>query len=52
MTDCAYCGASRAPRLDPFGGNPCCDECFNILIGGNPDDEPWRCGNAPEASDD
>jgi hypothetical protein len=52
MTDiCEYC-SNTAIRTEPFGGKPCCDQCFNIIIGGNPDDEPWRCGNAPEASDD
>jgi hypothetical protein len=52
MTDhCEYC-VNRATRTEPFSGNPCCDQCFNILIGGEADDPPWRCGNAPEASDD
>lgn len=40
---CDYCGAPDirdAP--DPFGGKPCCDACFNQLIGGERDDPPWR----------
>lgn len=40
---CHYCDNTDT-RIDPFGGKPCCDECFNILIGGEPDDPPFRCG--------
>jgi hypothetical protein len=43
---CEYC-PNAAVRVEPFGGQPCCDACFNLLIGGEPDDPPWRCGNAP-----
>lgn len=46
---CHYC-ADPAPQMrenpEPFGGRECCESCFNILIGGEPDDPPWRCGNA------
>lgn len=45
---CAYCEATEVrENPEPFGGQPCCEACFNILIGGSPDDPPWRCGNAP-----
>lgn len=43
---CAYC-LNDAVRHDPFGQQPCCDECFNIIIGGEPDDPPWRCAHEP-----
>lgn len=42
---CAYCEATEVrEHPDPFGGQPCCEACFNVLIGGAPDDPPWRCG--------
>ena len=44
MSDCAYC-LNQAVRTDPFGQEPCCNECFNLLIGGEADDPPFRCGN-------
>lgn len=44
---CDYCG-EPAVKIDPFAQNPCCDGCFNVIIGGEADDPPWRCGNAPE----
>lgn len=41
---CAYCDATEVrDRPEPFGGKPCCEACFNILIGGDADDPPWRC---------
>lgn len=50
MNDCGYY-LNPAVRTEPFGGQECCDECFNLLIGGEPDDPPWRCGNCtPESS--
>jgi len=43
---CAYCGNPDVrDRPEPFGGKPCCDPCFNILIGGDENDPAWRCGN-------
>lgn len=46
-TPCHYCTEPN-PQMrenpEPFGGKPCCETCFNILIGGTEDDEPWRCG--------
>lgn len=45
---CDYCGAPDVREYpEPFGGKPCCDRCFNVLIGDEPDAPPWRCGNAP-----
>jgi hypothetical protein len=44
---CFYCGERPATRLDPFGLDPSCDQCVNVLIGGEPDDPPFRCGNDP-----
>lgn len=43
---CAYCGALEDIREnpDPFGGQRCCEGCFNQIIGGERDDPPWRCG--------
>jgi hypothetical protein len=30
---CAYCDATEVRELpEPFGGRPCCQECFIILI--------------------
>lgn len=44
---CDYCGAPDVrDSPDPFGGKPCCDRCFNVIIGGDENDPPWRCGNA------
>jgi hypothetical protein len=44
-SECDYCGAEAHPwRVDPFGGKPCCDACFNVIIGGERDDPPFRCG--------
>lgn len=43
---CEYC-EREAVRTEPFGLRRCCDPCFNVLIGGNEDDEPWRCGTLP-----
>ena len=32
---CAYCGAPDVrERPEPFGQQPCCEECFDLLIGG------------------
>ena len=44
---CEYCG-KPAVRYDPFAQKPCCNPCFNLIIGGDEDDPPFRCGNAPE----
>jgi hypothetical protein len=42
---CAYCESTDVrPDPEPFGQQPCCDACFNVLIGGEPGDPPWRCG--------
>lgn len=43
---CAYCGTNDNIREnpEPFGGQQCCESCFNMLIGGDEDDPPWRCG--------
>lgn len=47
-TGCDFCGNVDVREYpEPFTGKPCCDSCFNVLIGGNEDDPPWRCGNAP-----
>ena len=47
---CAYCGATEVREYpEPFGGQLCCEACFNLLIGGEADDPPWRCGNAPSS---
>lgn len=44
---CDYCGVPDVRDApEPFGGKPCCDTCFNLLIGGSADDPPWRCGGA------
>lgn len=46
---CAYCrepDAMMRENPEPFGGQPCCEACFNLLIGGDVDDPPWRCGTA------
>lgn len=44
---CEFCGSAEVRDLpEPFTGKPCCDPCFNIIIGGNADDPPWMCGNA------
>lgn len=44
---CAYCDATEVrENPDPFGGRPCCEACFNELIGGERNDPPWRCGRA------
>lgn len=41
---CDYCGNPEVrDRPEPFGGKPCCEACFNLLIGGEADDPPWRC---------
>lgn len=43
---CAYCGEREVrERPEPFGGQKCCEGCFNELIGGERDDPPWRCGS-------
>lgn len=45
-SECAYCPpGTLATRIDPFGQKPCCDGCFNVIIGGERDDPPFRCGN-------
>ena len=42
---CGYCGAPEVRDVpEPFGGKPCCDGCFNMLIGDDRDAPPWRCG--------
>lgn len=42
---CHYCGEPDVRDVpEPFGGKPCCDRCFNLLIGGEEGDSPWRCG--------
>ena len=30
---CEYCGEPDT-RIDPFGGKPCCEDCFILLISG------------------
>lgn len=31
---CAYCGTAEVrENPDPYGGKPCCEACFSILIG-------------------
>lgn len=48
---CDYCGAPDVrENPEPFGGNPCCDGCFNLLVGGSVNDPPWRCGTPYSAS--
>ena len=42
MTECEYCG-DPATREDPFAHKPCCEGCYNLLIGSEPDDP--RDGN-------
>jgi hypothetical protein len=44
MGECDFCG-EPAVRTEPFSGKPCCDGCFNVIIGGERDDPPWHCGN-------
>lgn len=44
---CHYCqepNPEMRENPEPFGGEPCCEVCFIMLIGGEPDDPPWRCG--------
>ena len=44
---CSYCDdptPTMRENPEPFGGKPCCESCFLILIGDEPDGEPWRCG--------
>lgn len=44
---CDYCGAPDVrDGPEPFGGKPCCDTCFALIIGDESDLTPWRCGNA------
>ena len=45
---CEFCRNPEAPKVDPFTQKPCCDGCFNEIIGGDRDDRPWRCGNEQE----
>jgi hypothetical protein len=47
---CHYCGTFESIREnpEPFGGKKCCEGCFNEIIGGDREDEPWRCGNAAD----
>lgn len=40
---CHYCGGEDT-RYDPFAGEPCCNACFNDIIGGDTEDEPFVCG--------
>lgn len=45
--NCHFCGDPNVRDVpEPFTQKPCCDGCFNLLIGGEFDDPPWRCGNA------
>lgn len=45
---CDYCGDPNVRDLpEPFGGKPCCDRCFSLLIGGNEDAPSWRCAHYP-----
>ncbi len=45
---CDFCGDPNVrDDPEPFGGKRCCDPCFSLLIGGELDDRPWRCGNDP-----
>lgn len=48
---CEYCGTVENIREspDPFGQKQCCEGCFNVLIGGEYDDDPWRCGTEHRA---
>jgi hypothetical protein len=47
---CDFCGdPDIRDTPEPFSGKPCCDKCFNVVIGGDVDDPPWRCGNASAA---
>jgi hypothetical protein len=48
MSGCEYC-PNEATRFDPFSQRPCCDQCFNLLIGGDEDDPPFRCGTCDPA---
>lgn len=44
---CEYCGAPDVRDTpEPFGGKPCCDACFVLIVGGVDGEPPWRCGNA------
>lgn len=49
---CAYCPATEVRESpDPWGGRPCCERCFLLLIGDDrPDAEPWRCGTQATAN--
>lgn len=48
---CDYCGAPDVrDRPEPFGGKPCCDACFNLIIGGEADDPPFRCSRQRSVS--
>lgn len=46
---CTYCDETDPAMMrenpEPFGGKPCCEGCFSVLIGGSEDDPPWRCGS-------
>lgn len=45
---CEFCGSPEVREYsEPFTGKVCCDPCFNMIIGDDPDALPWRCGNAP-----
>lgn len=48
---CEYCGTVEDIRElpDPFGHRQCCEGCFSLLIGGEDDDDPWRCGTKPRS---
>lgn len=46
---CDYCGAPDVRDTpDPFGGKPCCDACFVVLID-DPGGPPWRCSRQQAA---
>ena len=50
---CDYCGAPDIrDRPEPFGRKPCCDACFNLIIGGEADDPPFRCSRERAALSD
>lgn len=49
MHTCTYCD-KPSTTVDPFSGNVCCDECFAIIISGEEDAKPFKCGNDPRYS--
>lgn len=41
---CEYCGRGPADHTDPFSLRGVCVRCWNLIVTGEPSDEPWHCG--------